>query len=74
MWNYDGGASLFWMGSMMVIFWGGVILLAVWAIRAITHSNRTGDPAMDTLRRRLAVGEISAEEFQETKKVLGKEL
>ncbi len=74
MWNYDGGASWFWMGSMMVLFWGGVILLAIWAIRAITHSNRTDDPAMDTLRRRLAAGEISVEEFQETNKVLGKDL
>ena len=71
MWNYDGGVGWLWMGSMMLLFWGGVILLAIWAIRTITSSKRTGDAAIDTLRRRLAAGEINAEEFEKIKKVLG---
>ena len=71
MWNYDGGASWLWMGSTMLLFWGGVVLLAIWAIRASTTSKRSGDAALDTLRRRLAAGEISAEEFEKVKKVLG---
>ena len=71
MWNYDVGGSWLWMGSSMVFFLSGVILLAIWAIRAITSSKQTGDLAMDALRRRLAAGEISPEEFEKTKKVLG---
>ena len=71
MWNYDVGGSWLWMGCSMVFFWSGVILLAIWAIRAITSSKQTGDLAMDTLRHRLAAGEISPEEFDKTKKVLG---
>ena len=71
MWNYDGGVGWLWMGSMMLLFWGGVILLAIWAIRTITSSKPTGDAAIDTLRRRLAAGEINAEEFEKIKNVLG---
>lgn len=73
MWYYgmDGGWNWLWMGGMMFLFWGGVILLAIWAIRAFSGSQRTGDGAMDTLRKRLAAGEISTEEFEKTKKALG---
>ena len=72
MWTYgmDGWSGL-WMGSMMVLFWGGVILLAIWAIRGFSGPRRTGDTAIDTLRRRLAAGEISPEDFEKTKKALG---
>ncbi len=70
-WNYDGGWSWLWMGTTMVLFWGGVIVLAIWAIRAITSLKQTGDSAMDTLRRRLAAGEISPEEFEKTRKLVG---
>ena len=71
MWNYDSGVGWLWMGSMMLLFWAGALLLAIWAIRTITSSKATGDAAIDTLRRRLAAGEITAEEFEKTKKVLG---
>ena len=71
LWNYDVGGSWLWMGSSMVFFWSGVILLAILAIRAITSSKQTGELAMDTLRHRLAAGEISPEEFEKTKKALG---
>ncbi len=72
MWNYDAdGSSWLWMGGMMVLFWGGVILLAIWAIRSFSGSKGTADSAMDTLRKRLAAGEISPEDFEKTKKALG---
>lgn len=72
MW-YDGmgGGGWLWMGVMMVIFWGGLLLLAVWAIRVLSGSNRTSDAAMETLRKRLAAGEISPEDFEKTKHALG---
>jgi uncharacterized membrane protein len=71
MWYYGAGWDWLWMGGIMVLFWGGVILLAIWAIRAFLGSNRAGDVAMETLRKRLAAGEISPEDFERTKKALG---
>lgn len=72
MW-YDGGYAFgwLWMAGMMVLFWGGVLVVAVWAIRNFTERQKTGDAALDLLRRRFAAGEISAEEFEKSKKALG---
>jgi uncharacterized membrane protein len=73
MWSYGGGDGLswLWVAGMMVLFWGGVILLGVWAIRGFSGPRQTGDSAMETLRRRLAAGEISPEDFEKTRKALG---
>lgn len=72
MWWYGfDGWGWIWMGGMMVLFWGAVILLAVWAIRSLTGSRGSADSALDILRRRLAAGEISSEEFEKTRKALG---
>jgi putative membrane protein len=70
MWNYYDGWSWLWMGGMMLLLWGGVIALVIWAIRAYSGPTQTGDIALETLRRRLAAGEISQEEFEKTKTVL----
>lgn len=69
MWGYFDGWSWLWMAAMMVLFWGGIFALAVYAIRAFTGS-RGGDQAMDVLRRRFASGEITREEFETTRKAL----
>ena len=69
MWGYYDGWSWLWMAAMMVLFWGGVIALAVVVIRAIVGP-RVGDQATDVLRRRLAAGEISQEEFDKIRKSL----
>ena len=71
MWSYGGGDgfSWLWMAGMMVLFWGGITVLAVFAIRAFTGS-KSNDPALDVLRRRLAGGEISQDEFEKTRKAL----
>ena len=74
LWNYDVGGSWLWMGSSMVFFWSGVVLLAIWAIRALTRSKQTNNSAMDTLRRRRAEGEMTPQEFEKTKKGAGVEL
>lgn len=69
MWGYTDGWITLWMGVMMVLFWSGIIALAIYAVRAF--GGRGGnDPAMDLLRRRLAGGEISQEEFEKTRKAL----
>jgi len=70
MWYYGGGGRL-WMAAMMVLFWGGVFLLGLWAIRGFSGPRHAGDEAMNTLRKRLAAGEISPEDFEKTKKALG---
>ncbi len=71
MWYYGsgGGWTWLWMTLMMLIFWGGVIALAVWAIRSGLGLRRESD-ALNVLRHRLASGEISQEDFEKTKRIL----
>ena len=69
MWGYYGGWSWLFMAATMLLFWGGLGALIVFAIRAFTGP-RGGDQAMDVLRRRLASGEISQEEFEKTRRAL----
>jgi uncharacterized membrane protein len=68
MWGYYDGWSWLWMAAM-ILFWGGIIALAVFAIRAFTGP-RAGDQALEVLRRRLVSGEITQEEFEKTRKAL----
>ena len=70
MWPYLDGASWFWMGAMMLMVWGAVIALVIWALRAFAGARGVGDPAIETLRRRLAAGEISQDEFEKTRRIL----
>jgi len=70
MWGYADGSSWLWMVPMMLLFWGGVIALVIFAVRAFSGPRSTGDPAIETLRRRLAAGEISQEDFDKTKRIL----
>jgi putative membrane protein len=69
MWGYTDGWSMVWMGGMMVLFWGGIIALVVFAVRAFAGPRGT-DQAVDVLRRRLASGEISQEDYEKTRKAL----
>jgi len=69
MWGYFDGGNWLWMAGMMVLFWGGIIVLAVVAARAFTGP-KSNDQALDILRRRLAGGEISQDEFEKTRKAL----
>lgn len=70
MWGYYAGWNWLWMGSMMLPFWGGLIVLVIWGVRSLSEPRRSGDPAIETLRRRLAAGEISQDEFDKTKGIL----
>jgi putative membrane protein len=69
MWGYAAEWSWLWMAPMMLLFWGGFLVLAVVVIRSFTGS-RTTDQALDVLRRRFASGEITQEEFDKTRKAL----
>jgi len=68
-WGSNDSWSWLLMAAMMVLFWGGVAALIVYVARTMTGP-KGGDQAMDTLRRRLASGDISQEEFDRTRRVL----
>jgi putative membrane protein len=69
MWGSNDGGSWFWMAAMMVVVLGVIVGLVVFAIRATTGP-KSNDQAADILRRRLAGGEITQEEFEKTRKTL----
>jgi putative membrane protein len=69
MWGYFDSGNWLWMAGMMTLLWAGIIVLAVFAIRAFTGP-KGNDQALDVLRRRLAGGEISQDEFERTRKAL----
>jgi putative membrane protein len=51
----------------MFAFWGaiivGIVLLVRWLVGTNAGSNEAQDPALETLGRRYAAGEISHEEY-----------
>lgn len=58
-------------GLMMVLFWGGLILLVVWAIRTVRGPSPTNSGnALEVLRTRLAAGEITNDEYERTRRVI----
>ena len=72
MWDWGSGYGWGMMlgGSlMMLFFWGGLALLLVLVVRGF-GGPRQVDTASETLRRRLAAGEITAEEYERTRKTL----
>jgi putative membrane protein len=75
MWGWYSGMG-WWMviGSIwMVVFWGAIIWLVVWGIRALTGGQPRrdeGDTPLEIARKRLARGEITREQFEELRKAL----
>jgi len=74
MWGmHDGDIGSGWMIVMMlgmVLFWGLVILGAVWLLReALGRGSSPGDP-LTILDRRLAAGEITVSEYEERRRRL----
>lgn len=70
MWGYYDGWSWFWMVALMILLWGSIVALVVGGLRSVIASRQTSDPALETLRRRFAAGEISQEEFEKTRRAL----
>lgn len=69
MWGWNWGWG---MGIGMVAFWVFVAVL-VWALARMPHTHAPHEDkptAEDILAERFARGEISAEEFEERKRVL----
>lgn len=73
MWYGNGGGWVSWlfMSLMMVIFWGGLVSLAVWLFRQREPWPPKADPT-SILEERFARGEIDAEELESRRRVLQK--
>jgi putative membrane protein len=71
-----GWAGMIFGGLMMLLFWGGLIVLAILAFRAFTRSggwqsrdvnravDRRGENALASLKERYARGEIDKEQYE----------
>jgi putative membrane protein len=70
-----GGGLLLMVGGVLLLI--GVIVLVVWAVSTISRSSHppASDPSRptpnDILRERFARGEISEQEFEQARKILG---
>ena len=72
---WGGGYGIFGGLLMMILFWGIVIALIVFAVRWFSDNRgagRTRRDAIDILRERFASGEIDEEEFDRRRKALEK--
>jgi putative membrane protein len=65
-----------WGTLMMIVFWGGLVAVIVFAVRVFGGDPRRGSgdaqipDARTVLENRFARGEISQEEFEQRKRVL----
>lgn len=74
--GFGWGAWLWMLGGLLLTV--GIVVLIVWAISGIGHAQTPdhaappgGQTPLDILRERYARGEISEEEFERARKVLG---
>jgi len=62
------GFERWWVSVLMVVFWGGLIGLLVWAVRRFTAQKP--DSALTILQERFARGEIDQQEYDQRKAAL----
>ena len=77
MWSFLGSECMFFGSLMMLLFWGGIILLIVLAVRWFgsgpSHGKAPVDSrnkALDILQERFARGEIDKEDYEERRGLL----
>lgn len=61
------------MSLLMLSFWGLIIVLVVWGVRALAGGSSAGTnarAALELLRERYARGEIDDREFEEKRRAL----
>ena len=78
MWGDWGWGHMIFGSLMMILFWGGLILVIVLAVRWMCRGSQHGPvppssqkSALDIHERRFAQGEIDKEEFEERRRALG---
>jgi putative membrane protein len=78
-WNNGWGwGAWLAMGFMMVVFWGLIVALVIFALRSTSHRHesapprdaRSQDDALRVLDTRFARGEIDAEEYTSRRDLL----
>ncbi|TMF95602.1 MAG: SHOCT domain-containing protein [Chloroflexi bacterium] len=69
-WGYDSGAW-FWMLPMMFVFWGVAIAGVVLLVRFLATPRLDGFAGLDAPRRRLDAGQITRDEYEHAKRILG---
>ncbi len=76
MWGYHDGMGWWWIiGSVwMVLFWAVIVGVIVWGIKRLSGGQResatAGETPIEIAQKRLARGEISAEQFEALKNSL----
>jgi putative membrane protein len=79
LWNDSGWGLGAWllMSLMMIVFWGGLIALAVWLVRSLRTDNNPTQAAPspfaradEVLAERFARGEIDEDEFTRRRALL----
>ena len=70
MWGWDAGWWWLLMPIGMIVFWGGIIAVIIWAIRQFSEGRGGGGSAIEIARGRYARGEISREEFDQIRRDL----
>lgn len=77
-WGGYGWLGMMFGGLMMLVFWGGLIVLGFLAIRALARSGSAqpgspasgGNRALDILKERYARGEITKEQYEQMRQDL----
>lgn len=73
MWYFGSGMSPWtWIvGTLtMLVFWGGLAVLVVWAVSAVTRRQGGEESVEEILKRRLAAGQISLEDYERMRSAL----
>lgn len=68
-WGYGWPWGLLWL-AFAVLFWAGLLTLLIWAVRSVSAPRRDDDTAVRVLKRRLASGEITQEEYERIRRLL----
>src|SRR6266487_2879348 len=76
MWfGWGSGSWVSWlvMSLMMLVFWGGLVALIVWAVRGFARPPESSKPdPLAILEERFARGEIDADELESRRTALTK--
>ena len=69
-WHHGDVGIGWWIVMMvgMVVFWGGIVALVVWLVR--DSSRGRSETPEETLRRRVADGSISVEEYEQRREAM----
>ena len=69
--TYGFGPGAMLLGGLtMLLFWGGLIALVVWAVQRFSGGRPAAEDPMAILRRRLAAGEITQDQYEHARRAL----